>query len=110
MANGIENIYVKVAHSNKSSTKELCVIDDSGAETCITKTQLDNLLLNASAYIPEPSVSDPIVEPIVESTSTTTTTDSVTETTPTETTTTTITEPVVEPTVELTPTETTTTI
>ena len=65
VANGIENLYVKVAHSNKSYTKELCVIDDSGAETCITKTQLDNILLNVSANAIGSSTPNPVVEETV---------------------------------------------
>ena len=37
--NGIENMFAK-----EIETKSLCVSDDSGAKTCITKAQLDALL------------------------------------------------------------------
>jgi hypothetical protein len=40
--NGIENIFAKQVNTNT-----LCVSDDSGAKTCITKSQLDALLAGA---------------------------------------------------------------
>jgi hypothetical protein len=46
ISNSVVDLYAKVIHSDKSVTKQLCVADDSGAETCITKAQLDNLLQN----------------------------------------------------------------
>ena len=44
IGNGIENLYAKIVH-----TKKLCVADDSGAETCITKAELDALLVGAGS-------------------------------------------------------------
>ncbi|MEK7227314.1 MAG: tail fiber domain-containing protein, partial [Patescibacteria group bacterium] len=41
-ANGIGDIF-----ANRVRTKELCVRDDAGAETCLTKAQLDALILGA---------------------------------------------------------------
>lgn len=41
--NGIEDLFARKIH-----TKELCVGDESGAETCITKAQLDTLLGGAN--------------------------------------------------------------
>jgi hypothetical protein len=35
--------------SNKVTTKELCVSDESGASTCITKAQLDALIAGAAS-------------------------------------------------------------
>ncbi len=62
-ANGIGDFF-----ANRVRTKELCVSDESGAETCITKSQLDRLLGNAMssnseeplAVIEEPVVEEPI--------------------------------------------------
>jgi len=59
--NGIGEFFV-----NKIKTKEICISDDSG-ETCITKTELDQLLLNANlepAPTPEPTPDPtPVPEP-----------------------------------------------
>ncbi|MFZ2763810.1 MAG: hypothetical protein WAX80_02130, partial [Minisyncoccia bacterium] len=62
-ANGIGDLFV-----NRVRTKELCVSDESGAETCITKNQLDALISNAISAAPdEPVVEEPPVEePVVE--------------------------------------------
>jgi hypothetical protein len=49
--NGIGNIF-----AGEVDTKSLCVSDDTGAKTCITKEQLDALLLNAgTSPAPEPT-------------------------------------------------------
>jgi hypothetical protein len=45
MENGIAKIFANNIESKKSSTENLCVKNDSG-ETCITREQLDALLLN----------------------------------------------------------------
>ena len=45
-------------NSQRIATKQLCVADDSGAETCITKAQLDALLKRiAQADLGQPTVS-----------------------------------------------------
>jgi hypothetical protein len=67
--NGITNIFAK-----KINTNELCVADDSGTETCITKSQLDTLLANTgssggSAPAPD-SASSPQADPTPEPTPT----------------------------------------
>ena len=45
--NGITDLFAQTIHSEKISTENLCVKDKSGAETCITKAELDQLLLNS---------------------------------------------------------------
>jgi hypothetical protein len=82
--NGIADIFAK-----QINTKTLCVSDDSGAKTCITKSQLDSLLSNAgSAFIPTtPSTSSgptasPSATPDLTTSDTTTTPASTTDTTP----------------------------
>ena len=68
-SNGIENFFAKKVH-----TQELCVADDSGAETCITKAQLDALLsgvAGAGNTVPPPAKLpvDPIIsDPAASST------------------------------------------
>jgi len=47
--NGIAKIF-----TGEIETKSLCVSDDTGAKTCITKEQLDALLLNAGAITTPP--------------------------------------------------------
>ncbi|MFH1608667.1 MAG: tail fiber domain-containing protein, partial [Patescibacteria group bacterium] len=42
--NGIGSLF-----ADRVNTKEICVSDEAGGETCITKTQLDQLLFNAGA-------------------------------------------------------------
>ncbi len=69
--NGVAKIF-----TGEVDTKSLCVSDDSGAKTCITKSQLDALLINSStspASIPTPAPTpdpvptpDPITEPTLE--------------------------------------------
>jgi hypothetical protein len=51
--NGIKNIFVE-----KVETKEICISDETGAKTCITKSQLDALLINAGSTptLPPPTV------------------------------------------------------
>ena len=44
--NGLADIFVK-----QVDTKTLCVSDDSGAKTCLTKAQLDSLLGNVNASV-----------------------------------------------------------
>ncbi|MEI6849954.1 MAG: tail fiber domain-containing protein, partial [archaeon] len=57
VANGIQDFY-----ANRVRTKEICISDDSG-ETCINKTQLDNLLnSNGSASSQSGSNPPPIDE------------------------------------------------
>ena len=68
--------------SQRVATRQLCVSDDSGAETCITKTQLDGLLKRmAQTEISEPPVTVAIVapapEPAADSAATTEATDSI---------------------------------
>ena len=47
--NGIASIFAK-----EIETKSLCVSDDSGAKTCITKSQLDALLASPTITTPAP--------------------------------------------------------
>ena len=52
-------------NSQRIATKQLCVADDSGAETCITKVQLDALLTRiAQADVGQPTVSVTQADPI----------------------------------------------
>jgi hypothetical protein len=55
--NGIGKIF-----TGEVETKSLCVSDDTGAKTCITKTELDALLLNAGASSSSGSGSSPAPE------------------------------------------------
>lgn len=60
-ANGIGDFF-----ANRVRTKELCLRDDFGGETCITKAQLDNLLYSAAAgasYTPPAPAPEPTPEP-----------------------------------------------
>ena len=61
-ANGITKIF-----ATEVDTKNLCVSDDAGGKTCITKAQLDQLLMNAgsggSSSIPVVITPDPIPTP-----------------------------------------------
>src|SRR3989344_3849004 len=76
-ANGVGDLF-----AGRVKTKELCVRDDSGAETCITKLQLDSLLSGVAAGQggggggtpspsptpePEPTPAEPTPEPLDES-------------------------------------------
>ena len=56
-SNGITNIF-----AGEVETQNLCVSDGAGAKTCITKTQLDALILNAGITAPEPAP-EPTPEP-----------------------------------------------
>jgi hypothetical protein len=47
--NGIAKIFTKELVAENVTTKTLCLTDDSGAKTCITKAQLDNLLQGQAA-------------------------------------------------------------
>jgi Chaperone of endosialidase/Domain of unknown function (DUF5011) len=47
--NGIKDLYATVIHANEVDTQKLCVNDSTGAKTCITKAQLDQLLENAAS-------------------------------------------------------------
>jgi hypothetical protein len=61
VGNGITKMF-----ANEVETKNLCVSDDTGGKTCITKAQLDQLLNNAvgGSITPAPSPSpDPIPDP-----------------------------------------------
>jgi hypothetical protein len=50
--------------SQHISARELCVSDDSGAQTCITKAQLDALLKRiAQADLGQPTISVTVAEP-----------------------------------------------
>jgi hypothetical protein len=65
-SNGIEKIFAR-----EIETKKLCVADDNGNKTCITKSELDAVLLQASVNSvvnntpPQPE-SLPVTEPVVE--------------------------------------------
>jgi hypothetical protein len=53
--------------SQRLATRQLCVADDSGAETCITRAQLDGLLKRvAQADVSEPSVTVAVIAPPAE--------------------------------------------
>ncbi|MCC7160817.1 hypothetical protein IT399_03830, partial [Candidatus Nomurabacteria bacterium] len=59
-SNGVAKIF-----TGEIDTKSLCVSDDSGAKTCLTKAQLDALILQAgtsSTSTPTP-VTDPVPTP-----------------------------------------------
>lgn len=56
--NGIKNIFVE-----KVETKEICVSDESGEKTCITKAQLDALILNADIQPVVQEEPEPELEP-----------------------------------------------
>ena len=71
---------IKKLYAERVETKELCVADDSGDKTCITKNQLDDLLQNAGnnsggssntpptpTPVPDPTP-DPIPDPIPDPT------------------------------------------
>ncbi len=58
VTNGIENIF-----STKITTKEFCVQDDAG-ETCLTRTQINELLGGQSNE--NSSTDEPVPDPIVE--------------------------------------------
>jgi hypothetical protein len=70
--NGIEKIF-----TNEIETKKICIADDSGNKTCLTKSELDAVLLQANVNSsqnnnqtpsPEPApVPDPTLETPVES-------------------------------------------
>jgi hypothetical protein len=47
--NGITKIFTKELIAEAVTTKELCLTDESGAKTCITKSQLDDLLHGQTA-------------------------------------------------------------
>ncbi len=57
--NGIGKIF-----TTEVETKNLCVSDDSGEKTCITKSQLDALLLNATVSPAPVPVPEPIPDPV----------------------------------------------
>ncbi len=60
--NGITNIF-----AGEVETKSLCVADTAGAKTCITKDQLDALILNAGISTPPPAPApEPAPEPTPE--------------------------------------------
>lgn len=60
IANGIGDFFAKRVH-----TTQVCLSDDSGSETCITKAQLDQILGSgaASANPPAPTSSVPVPDP-----------------------------------------------
>jgi hypothetical protein len=49
--NGIAKIFTKELVAERVETKELCLTDDSGAKTCITKSQLDSILQSQAAGV-----------------------------------------------------------
>jgi hypothetical protein len=54
-------LFASSFNSRHISTRELCVSDDSGAQTCITKAQLDAVLASmarAAAIEPSPTVTE----------------------------------------------------
>ncbi len=42
-SNDIADLYAKVIHSDKVETKSLCIGDDSGSQTCLSKAEVDAL-------------------------------------------------------------------
>jgi hypothetical protein len=47
--NGIANLFAETITANVVNAKELCLADDSGSKTCVTKAQLDALLSSHGA-------------------------------------------------------------
>jgi hypothetical protein len=60
-ANGITKIF-----AGEVETKNLCVADDSGNKTCITKSQLDSLLLNTPGVVVNSPTTTPDPTPAVD--------------------------------------------
>jgi hypothetical protein len=57
-------LFASSFNSRHISTRELCVSDDSGAQTCITKAQLDAVLKRiAQADLGQPTISVTAAEP-----------------------------------------------
>ena len=60
-------LFAATVSSQRVAARQLCVSDDSGAETCITKAQLDDLLKRvAQADLPQSSVAAMQVAPAAE--------------------------------------------
>lgn len=97
-ANGIGDFF-----ANRVHTKELCVGDESGVETCISKAELDALMASVGSS-PNSNGSVPVTETVTETDSTVTIEGVATSTDPT-TTESIVTESVVEATTEPAATE-----
>lgn len=63
VSNGITKLF-----ANEIETKTLCVADAGGSKTCITKSQLDQLLNNASisSLVPNPALNTPGPTPTLD--------------------------------------------
>lgn len=60
-------LFAATVNSQRLATRQLCVADESGAETCITKAQLDGLIKRfAQAEVSEPAVVVAIAVPAAE--------------------------------------------
>jgi hypothetical protein len=62
--NGIQGLFATIIHANEVDTQKLCVADTSGAQTCVTKSQLDTLLASAAAantMVPIATSSAPVI-------------------------------------------------
>ena len=60
-------LFTATVNSQRLATRQLCVSDESGAETCITKAQLDGLIKRfAQAEVSEPAVIVAIAVPAAE--------------------------------------------
>ena len=46
--NGITTLFAGTIHSQETDTNNLCVVDQTGAKTCITKSQLDQIIQSQS--------------------------------------------------------------
>src|SRR5262245_6560114 len=56
------SLFAASFNSQRAAARQLCVSDESGAETCVTKAQLDALLKRvAQAEISEPAVTVAVV-------------------------------------------------
>jgi len=60
-------LFTATVNSQRVATRQLCVSDESGAETCISKAQLDGLIKRfAQAEVSEPAVIVAIAVPAAE--------------------------------------------
>jgi len=61
----LTGVEAKVASARQTTAQELCVADDAGARTCISKAQLDGLLkmMQAAAMEQPAGVADSVTEP-----------------------------------------------
>ncbi len=107
--NGIEKIYAKVFHGDEVNVKKICLSDDNGSKTCITKSQLDVILGSSGTFAaPDPQTPPSVVTPEDPTPETPTVIDPAPEPTPDpviEQESDPVTEPVLEPVVTEAPTE-----